>query len=74
MKEPDPFHSHPHEQITYVADGEVLYFRGDDTIHLRKGDLIIIPPDVPHCIQTLSSSTRLIDSFYPLREDFLTLK
>jgi quercetin dioxygenase-like cupin family protein len=74
MKEPDPFHSHPHEQITYVADGEVLYFRGDDRLRLKKGDLITIAPGVPHCIQTLSSDTRLIDSFYPLRNDFLTSK
>jgi hypothetical protein len=29
------------------------------------------PSDVPHCIQTLSQHVRLIDTFSPIREDFL---
>ena len=69
--QPDPPHSHPHEQITYVADGEVLYFRGSDEYRLRKGDMITIPPGTPHCIQTLTNHVTMVDSFYPLRLDFL---
>lgn len=69
--QPDPLHSHPHEQITYVAEGEVLFFRGEDRFHLRKGDIITIPSGVPHSIQKLSSRIILIDSFCPVREDFL---
>ena len=73
MKDPDPFHSHPHEQITYVAKGELLFFKGSDEYHLSEGDLMIIPPGIPHCIQTLSWSVRLVDSFTPLRKDFLQI-
>ncbi|HUX59354.1 MAG TPA: cupin domain-containing protein [Bacteroidales bacterium] len=68
---PDPPHFHPHEQITYVAEGELKFFKGDKEFHLNKGDLITIQAGVPHCIQTLSEHVKLIDSFHPVREDFL---
>ncbi|MBK7713110.1 MAG: cupin domain-containing protein [Bacteroidales bacterium] len=71
MKYPDPFHSHPHEQITYVAEGELLFLKGTEEHHLSRGDLMIIPPGIPHAIQTLTSHVRLVDSFNPLRQDFL---
>jgi quercetin dioxygenase-like cupin family protein len=71
MKGPEPFHSHPHEQITYVADGELLFHKGDEKIHLETGDLITIPSGTTHSIQTLTRHVRLVDSFCPLRTDFL---
>lgn len=71
MNKPDPSHSHAHEQITFVAEGELLFFIGPDEYHLTKGDIITIPPGTPHCIQTLANSVRLVDSFYPNRNDFL---
>jgi quercetin dioxygenase-like cupin family protein len=70
-KEPDKPHSHPHEQITYVAEGELFLFIGDEKHVLSKGDMFTAPSDVPHCIQTLSQHVRLIDTFSPIREDFL---
>jgi len=69
--EPDKPHSHPHEQITYVAEGELFFFLGDEKFHLRKGDIYTVPSGVPHCIQNISSHVRLIDTFHPVREDFL---
>jgi quercetin dioxygenase-like cupin family protein len=70
--EPDPPHSHPHQQITYVAEGE-LYFFIDGTPHrLAQGDMITVPSGVPHTIQLLSEQVRLVDTFSPVREDFLT--
>jgi len=71
MSCPDPPHSHPHEQITYVAKGELLFYKNDHEYHLIEGDIITVPPDVSHCIKTLSSNVRLVDSFTPLRKDFL---
>jgi mannose-6-phosphate isomerase-like protein (cupin superfamily) len=71
MKSPENPHSHPHEQITYVAEGELYFFKEEKNNHLFKGDLIIVPPGVPHCIQTISGHVRLVDSFSPVREDFL---
>jgi quercetin dioxygenase-like cupin family protein len=69
--QPDPPHSHPHEQITYVAEGELFLFLGKEKYYLNKGDVFSVPRGVMHCIQTISPYVRLIDSFSPIREDFL---
>ena len=37
-------------------------------IQLEPGDLITVPPDVPHSIQLLSAHVRLVDTFTPIRE------
>jgi quercetin dioxygenase-like cupin family protein len=71
MKEPDTLHSHTHEQITYVAEGELIFYKDGKEYHLTKGDLITIPSGIMHCVKTLSREARLIDSFSPIRKDFL---
>ncbi len=70
-EEPDKPHSHPHEQITYVAEGDLYLFLGEEKHTLTKGDIFTVPSGIPHCIQTISSHVRLIDTFSPIREDFL---
>jgi mannose-6-phosphate isomerase-like protein (cupin superfamily) len=74
MKNPEPLHSHPHEQITYIAEGEVIFYLDQKEQKMITGDIIIIPSGVPHCIKTLTNHVRLIDSFNPLRKDFLQKK
>jgi len=69
--EPDPLHTHPHEQVTYVAEGEVLFFAGEESARLGPGDMVVVPPGEPHSIQTLGNRVRLVDTFTPLRDDFL---
>ncbi|MGI9569363.1 MAG: cupin domain-containing protein, partial [Desulfobulbia bacterium] len=46
--EPDPPHSHPHEQMSYVVAGELIVHIGDDKERLGPGDIFMVPPDVPH--------------------------
>jgi quercetin dioxygenase-like cupin family protein len=69
---PDPPHSHLHEQISYVAEGDLFLFIGEEKHLLNKGDIFTVPSGLPHCIQTISKNVRLVDSFSPVREDFLT--
>jgi len=69
---PDPFHHHPHEQASYVAEGElILYMEGENPQPLKKGDMFAVPSGIPHAIKTLTPVVRIIDSFSPVREDFL---
>jgi quercetin dioxygenase-like cupin family protein len=68
---PDPPHTHPHEQVSYVAEGELIVHVGDEATRLRPGDIFAVPPNVPHTIQLLSKHVRLVDTFTPLRQDFL---
>lgn len=70
--EPDPPHSHPHEQITYVAAGELLFFMDGEPARLGPGDMVTVPPDVPHTVQPLTDYVRLVDTFHPLRDEFLS--
>ena len=52
--EPDPPHSHPHEQVSYVVAGEVIFFLGNEQFHLVPGDIFTVPPDIPHSVQLLT--------------------
>ncbi len=70
-KEPDPPHSHPHEQVTYVAEGEVAFFLDGKETRLCPGDVFTVPSSKMHTIQLLSPHARLIDCFTPIREDFI---
>jgi quercetin dioxygenase-like cupin family protein len=68
---PDPLHSHPHEQVSYMVEGEVyLLIENREKVLLKAGDHFAIPSNVPHSIHRLTSFVRIIDCFTPLREDF----
>lgn len=70
--DPDPYHQHVHEQITYIEEGELIFFcEGEDQQLLKAGDLFAVPSNKRHTIQLLSATARLVDSFTPVREDFL---
>jgi quercetin dioxygenase-like cupin family protein len=69
--QPDPPHRHPHQQVTYVAEGELYFLIDGEPHHLTAGDLITVLGDVPHSIQLLSARVRLVDTFTPVRADFL---
>ena len=70
-----PLHQHPHEQITYIAEGPVNFIIGEgdaQTVDLvETGDLIVVPPNAPHTVEVLGEAARLIDCFHPIRESFL---
>ena len=70
--EPEPPHSHPHEQTGYMAEGEVIFYcDGEEDVHLVKGDMFCVAPNVKHTIKCLTPVVRIVDSFTPLRKDFL---
>lgn len=71
MSEPDPPHAHPHEQISYVSEGELYVYIDDEKTKLTKGDIFYVPANVSHTVQILSKTARLVDSFSPIRRDFL---
>ena len=72
---PAPPHSHPHEQISYIAQGPVKFYlgQGDDrtVTRVETGDMVVIPPHIPHTVEILAETARLVDAFHPIREDFL---
>jgi quercetin dioxygenase-like cupin family protein len=71
-EEAEPPHSHPHEQTSYVAEGEIIFYcDGEPEEKLKAGDMFAVPSGKKHTIKLLSKTARLVDSFNPVREDFL---
>lgn len=70
--EAEPFHSHPHEQTCYLAQGEIIFCCEDEPDQrLQAGDLFAVPSGKKHTIRLLSPTARLIDNFNPIRQDFI---
>lgn len=70
--EAEPFHSHPHEQTSYVASGEIIFYcEGEPEQHLQAGDLFAVASGKKHTIRLLSNQARLIDNFNPIRQEFI---
>ena len=66
-------HQHPHEQLTYIIEGTCKFVIGNDVVNMAEGDLILIPPNVPHSLEVTSDKPVLnLDVFSPIREDYLT--
>jgi len=68
-----PLHSHHNEQITYVLEGALEFLLGDrqeDRVIVRAGDVLTIPPNLPHSARALED-TLDIDVFNPPRQDWL---
>ena len=70
-EQPDPPHSHPHEQASYVAAGEILFVMDGQQTQLGPGDMFLVPSGRPHSIQQLTEHARLVDCFTPIRQDFI---
>jgi len=65
-------HSHPHEQLLCILEGACEVTLGAETIMMKKGDMIKIPPNVEHDLQVIGEETVVnMDVFTPVREDYL---
>jgi unsaturated pyranuronate lyase len=66
-------HSHPHEQMTLVERGRVVFTIGNVQRTASAGDVLHFPSQISHGATMLDEEVVLIDIFSPIREDFLTL-
>ena len=64
-------HQHPHTQVSYVESGVFEYTIGENTVVMEQGDSCIIPSNIIHGCQCIAAGV-LIDSFNPMRKDFVT--
>ena len=65
-----PMHSHDSEQMTYVLQGSLRFLVGGEEIIVREGEVLHIPPGVPHQAEALDDTFEL-DVFSPIRADWL---
>jgi unsaturated pyranuronate lyase len=68
-----PKHSHENEQFTYILEGALRFWIGDDggeELIVRAGEVLHIPSNVPHQAEALED-TLDVDVFDPPRQDWL---
>lgn len=68
-----PKHAHENEQLTYILDGALHFWLGEDgerELVVRAGEVLHIPSGVPHRARALEDTLDL-DVFSPPRQDWL---
>jgi quercetin dioxygenase-like cupin family protein len=66
---PLPEHAHPHEQVVNVIEGIMELTVEGEIYELKEGSVMVIPGGVPHAGKAVTTC-RVIDVFYPVREDY----
>ena len=68
-----PRHEHENEQLTYILEGTLRFWLGDDEadmVDVAAGEVLHIPSNVPHKAEALED-TLDVDVFSPPRQDWL---
>jgi quercetin dioxygenase-like cupin family protein len=68
-----PRHEHENEQLTYILEGTLRFWLGDDeaqVVDVRAGEVLHIPSWVPHRAEALEATLDM-DIFCPPRQDWL---
>lgn len=68
-----PEHSHENEQVANVIEGVFELIIDGDKQQYQKGDVAIIPSGVKHSGRAITNC-KIIDVFYPIREDYRSLE
>jgi quercetin dioxygenase-like cupin family protein len=66
---PLPEHTHPHEQVVNVLQGNLELTVDGTPYLLGPGSVVVIPPNMPHSGKAVTACN-VIDVFYPVREDY----
>lgn len=66
-----PEHSHPNEQITFIAEGALKFWIDGKVIVVNAGEVLTIPPNMPHKAEALEDTIDY-DVFNPPRADWMS--
>ncbi len=68
-----PKHSHDNEQLTYILEGTLRFWLGEDEsemVDVHAGEVLHIPSNLPHKAEALEK-TLDVDIFSPPRQDWI---
>ena len=65
-----PQHHHFHEQMSHVVEGSLKFLIEGKEVVVHAGEILCIPPHVPHAVVALEDSVAL-DIFNPPRQDWI---
>jgi quercetin dioxygenase-like cupin family protein len=63
-------HSHPHEQMGLMLEGEADFTIGGQTQRITAGQMWRIPGGVLHKVVALDQPVKALDVFHPIRDDY----
>lgn len=63
-------HSHPHEQVGIVLEGELEFTIGSETRVIKPGNIFVIPSGIEHSAKVGSDFTRTLEIFCPVRDEY----
>ena len=66
-----PEHSHPNEQLTFIAAGALKFWIDGKEIVVNAGEVLTIPPNMPHKAEALEDTVDF-DVFNPPRADWMS--
>ena len=66
-----PEHSHPNEQLTYIAAGALKFWIDGKEIVVNAGECLTIPPNMPHKAEAIEDTVDF-DVFDPPRADWMS--
>jgi quercetin dioxygenase-like cupin family protein len=53
-------HTSPYEAIVYMVDGEIEIKIGGNPYNVKAGEIIVMPPDIPHGLKAIQRSKMLL--------------
>lgn len=65
-----PAHSHPHEQMGLLLEGEFEFTIGEEIRMLMAGDVWSVPSNVVHSVRAMEKGAKALDIFHPVREEY----
>ena len=68
-----PEHAHMNEQVAHVLEGEFQLTLDGEALRFGPGSVVVIPSMVKHSGLAITDC-KLLDVFYPVREDYRALQ
>jgi quercetin dioxygenase-like cupin family protein len=53
-------HTSPFEAVVYMVDGEMSITVGGNPYNIKAGEILVMPPDVPHGLKAVVKSKMLL--------------
>jgi quercetin dioxygenase-like cupin family protein len=63
-------HSHANEEYSSIVCGALKYIFDDREVVVNAGEVLVVPPNVPHSVVALEDTMNII-FFSPAREDWV---
>lgn len=61
-------HIHPYEEVHIIQEGQARYRVGDEQLDLLPGQIVIVPPNMPHGFVNTGTGALKVVSLHPVKQ------